>query len=122
MKDFTDAAFEELHNRHPAALKLLAGLDPRKNAALWVKSTIDGTDLKVLASVGGGWDHVSVSHRKRVPNWYELETVKRLCFLDDEIAIQLHVPPSNHITVHPNTLHLWRPHDWQIILPPRDMI
>jgi hypothetical protein len=88
----------------------------------WVKSPIDRADMKVIASSGMGWDHVSVSRSNRCPNWPEMEAVKRLFFKDEETAMQLHVPPSDHINVHPYCLHLWRPHDVEIPRPPGIMV
>jgi len=66
--------------------------------------------MRVMASAGMGWDHVSISRQNRCPNWPEMEHIKRLFFRDDETAMQLHVPPSDHISIHPYCLHLWRPH------------
>ena len=80
--------------------------------------TYNGTPMMVVASNGGGWDHISVSAQGRCPTWDEMERVKRLFFRDNEVAFQLHVPPRNHINNHPYTLHLWRPHDATIPLPP----
>lgn len=86
-------------------------------------SPIDGAPLNVIASDGGGWDHVSVSRRNRCPNWTEMEHVKRLFFRDDETAMELHVPPSDHLSPHPTCLHLWRPTDGQEIpRPPSFMV
>ena len=68
-----------------------------------------GTPLKVIASNGGGWDHVSVSCQNRCPTWAEMDYVKNLFFKDDEVVIQLHVAKSDHINYHPYCLHLWRP-------------
>jgi len=79
--------------------------------------------LLCVASSDGGWDHVSVSLSNRIPNWREMELVKRTFFRDDETAMQLHVPPKDHISVHPNCLHLWRPNDGrQIPLPPHEFV
>lgn len=78
--------------------------------------------LRVIASFGGGWDHVSVSLPNRCPNWTEMEHVKRPFFRDDEVAMQLHVPPSDHINLYPNCLHLWRPHNVAIPRPPSFMV
>ncbi len=83
-----------------------------------VPSTIDGGALKTIASCGEGWEHVSVSRPNRCPNWPEMEQVKRLFFKDDETAMQLHVPPSDHISHHPYCLHIWRPIDAEIPRPP----
>ena len=87
-----------------------------------VPSPIDRADMRVIASAGDGWDHVSVSRRNHPPNWAEMEYVKRLFFRDDETAMQLHVPPSDHISVHPHCLHIWRPHNIEIPRPPAMMV
>ena len=87
-----------------------------------VPSPIDGVRLHVVASAGGGWDHVSVSRPNRCPNWPELECVKRLFFKADETAMQLHVPWAAHINRHPYCLHLWRPHHVEIPRPPQLMV
>jgi hypothetical protein len=78
--------------------------------------------LHIIASWGGGWDHVSVSLHDRCPTWDEMERVKRAFFLDGETAMQLHVPVKDHINVHPYCLHLWRPHEGSIPLPPKWMV
>lgn len=83
----------------------------------------EGGRLKIIASSGGGWEHVSISRTDRTPTWKEMEFIKRLFFLDNETAMQLHVKPSEHINRHPNCLHLWRPNDGrEIPLPPANMV
>jgi len=86
---------------------------------MWEKPAVM---LRVIASIGGGWDHASVSLADRTPVWEELEFVKRLLFKPDEVAIQFHVPADDHINVHPYTLHLWRSHRQRIRLPPKVFI
>ena len=83
-----------------------------------VRSPIDRACMAVIASVGAGWDHVSVSRKNRVPNWAEMEHVKRLFFNDDETAVQFHVPSEAHISFHEFVLHLWRPQDVALPRPP----
>lgn len=78
--------------------------------------------LRVLASNGEGWDHLSVSMVNRCPRWSEMEFIKRLFFLPEEVAMQLHVPPSDHISFHPYCLHIWRPHGAEIPLPPPELV
>ena len=85
-------------------------------------SPSDGQPLRVIASSGEGWDHVSVSREKRCPNWPEMEFVKRKFFEDNETAMQLHVAIADHINMHPYTLHLWRPHNAEIPMPPKDAV
>ncbi len=90
--------------------------------AFYIPSPIDRHPMCVIASVGEGWDHVSVSRTNRCPNWTEMEHVKRLFFLDAETAMQLHVPPSEHRSLHPYCLHMWRPLDCEIPRPPADHV
>jgi hypothetical protein len=92
--------------------------------AFYVKSPTGkrGDLLQVIATDGLGWDHVSVSMEQRLPTWPELEHVKRIFFAEDEVAMQLHVPAADHINVHPNCLHLWRPQAVPIPLPDKIMV
>jgi hypothetical protein len=90
--------------------------------AFQVPSPIDKAPMTVVASSGDGWDHVSVSRTNRCPNWPELEHVRKLFFRDDETVMQLHVPGKDHINLHPNCLHLWRPQNAEIPLPPKFMV
>jgi hypothetical protein len=80
-----------------------------------------GTEqLRVIAAAGGGWDHVSVSLEHRCPLWEEMKHVHKLLFRDDEVAMQLHLPETDHINIHPFVLHMWRPrHTHKIPLPPK---
>jgi hypothetical protein len=82
----------------------------------------DTAFLRVVASSGDGWDHVSVSLEHRCPTWAEMDWVKRLFFKDNEVAFQLHPKPSDHINIHPYTLHLWRPLNRNIPLPPAHLV
>ena len=87
-----------------------------------VPSPIDHKTMCVIASTGDDWDHVSISRKTRCPNWQEMEHIKRLFFKDEEMAMQLHMPPSEHINNHPYCLHLWRPQREQIPSPPSFMV
>lgn len=93
-----------------------------KNGAFEVPSPIDGGALRVVASDGAGWEHVSVSRRNRCPNWPEMSHIKKLFFRDDETVMQLHVPVSDHVNDHPHCLHLWRPLSAEIPRPPSWMV
>lgn len=85
-------------------------------------SPIDNGSLRVIASSHDGWDHVSVSRANRCPNWPEMSYIAQQFFADDEVAMQLHVPASEHVNNHPNCLHWWRPTDQTIPLPPSSMV
>ena len=81
-----------------------------------------GEILRVIASNGFGWDHVSVSLAKRCPTWPEMSVVRDLCFKPEECIMELHVPRAEHINHHPYALHMWRPHDVEIPRPPGWMV
>ena len=91
--------------------------------AFWIPSPIDKAPLRVIASQGVGWDHVSVSRKNRCPNWAEMDYIKRLFFAPDEVCMQLHVAEAKHISVAHTCLHIWRPNDGtEIPLPPAIMV
>lgn len=80
-----------------------------------------GQPLYIIASCGDAdvcWEHVSVSLRNRTPNWAEMCFVKDAFWLPEETVLQFHPPQSQYVNLHPFCLHLWRPLDWPIILPP----
>lgn len=84
----------------------------------------EGPTFLVIASNDKGWDHLSVSLRERCPGWEEMDRIKRIFFKPDEVAMQLHLPVTDHINCHPHTLHIWRPHGTKraIPLPPKEMV
>lgn len=74
------------------------------------------------------WEHVSVrigvlkyhgKIKERIPTWDEMCAVKKLFWEDDEPVMQLHPPESDYINCHPCVLHLWRPTDQKIPMPPK---
>ena len=85
---------------------------------------IRGWEGSVIASWGGGWDHVSVAPRKlnKVPTWDDMCAIKELFFKDDEAVIEIHPPKSEYVNNMPNCLHLWRANDKEMILPPSFMV
>jgi hypothetical protein len=96
--------------------------DDPKDGGLYFDFNNHGIMYRVIASWGGGWDHVSVSSRRRLPTWSDMTIMYRLFFKDDEYAMQLHCPPDAHINCHPYCLHLWRPQNEAIPTPPQKMV
>lgn len=64
------------------------------------------------------WEHVSVSLPARCPTWKEMDFIKRIFWRDDELVLQFHVPRAQHVNLHENCLHLWKPVGVEIPLPP----
>lgn len=78
----------------------------------------DGSDWKEAKLSGEPWEHVSVSCQHRCPSWNEMSFIKNLCWDPEETVIQFHPPASSYVNVHPYCLHLWRPMETSIPLPP----
>lgn len=81
-----------------------------------------GEMVQVIASNGLGWDHVSVCAKNRVPTWEEMCKVKDFFFEPEECVMQLHPPQSQYVNCHPYVLHLWRPQNLSIPMPPVVMV
>lgn len=77
--------------------------------------------LRIVAS-SDLWEHVSVSLKNRTPTWAEMEFVCRLFWDEEEAVMQLHPPRSQWVSNHPFCLHLFRPIDQAIPLPPVGMV
>lgn len=86
----------------------------------WV--TIKGKMLNVIYSNGGGWDHVSVSLKNRCPTWEEMCEIKDIFFSDDECCIEYHPAKSNYVNYHPYCLHIWKPQEATIPMPPMNYV
>lgn len=82
----------------------------------------ESNELKIIATDGQGeqpiWEHVSVSLNNRCPNWKELCLIKDLFWDDEDCVIQYHPPKSKYVNHYPNVLHLWRPVESEIPMPP----
>lgn len=78
--------------------------------------------MHIIASSGGGWEHVSVSRKNRCPNWPEMSHVRALFFRDEETVVEYHVPKADHVSVHDYCLHLWRSTTTDFPRPPKWMV
>ena len=76
---------------------------PYNNQKLFVITSLDN-DLDGIA-----WEHVSVSLKKRVPTYAEMNFIKNLCWDPEDEVIHFFPKASQHVNVHEYCLHLWRP-------------
>lgn len=90
----------------------------------YFKIFLNGRAFIVMASTGGGWDHVSVStkNQKRCPTWEEMKAIKEMFFNPDEWAVQYNPPQSDNINFCENCLHLWRPQNQEFPKPPKEFV
>lgn len=86
---------------------------------------VGGKGYNVIASNGGGWDHISVTPtntKRGCPTWEVMCDIKKMFFEDDEIVLQYHPAKAEYINIYPCCLHLWRPQHEQIPTPPKYMV
>lgn len=87
------------------------------------KVHVDGRSFFVIASNGGGWEHVSVQpcnrKRKSCPTWEEMCKIKDMFFQPEECVIEYHPPKSDYVNNVETCLHLWRPIGVDIPMPPK---
>jgi hypothetical protein len=127
MKNLCDPELVKFRDHHADALYGTRDEDRAAGGAFLVMRREPGplgrmVNLRVLASTGEGWDHVSVSLSNRTPTWAEMDHVKQLFFERNEVAMQLHVPTKDNVNNHPFCLHLWRPHNAEIPRPPAILV
>lgn len=78
--------------------------------------------LRIIASWGGGWDHVSVSTACGCPTWEEMVQVKQIFFRPDETCVQFHPADDKYVNTCGSCLHIWRQQGHEYELPPREMV
>lgn len=82
--------------------------------------------LCIIVSWSKGWEHVSI-HAKGLcedftPFWEDMCYIKNMFFKLSETVVQFHPPSNVYVNEHPHTLHLWRPIETDIKLPPIWMV
>ena len=82
----------------------------------------NGRLYKIIASSGYGWEHISVSSEKFTPGWEVMCRIKNMFFNDDEVVMQLHPAKKDYINNCTTCLHLWRPLEQAIPLPPKEFV
>ena len=85
-----------------------------------------GATLQIVASDASepeaeGWEHVSISTEtgNRCPNWPEMCFIKALFWSDEETVMQLHPRKTDYVNLHNFCLHMWRPLECDIPMPPK---
>lgn len=86
-----------------------------KNDASWgfngyFEFEVNCIPIKVVASDGEGWQHVSVSlvASSFTASWDMMCKVKDLFWEPEDAVIQIHPPKSEYVNFHKGCLHLWR--------------
>lgn len=99
------------------------GTDPSLgNNGLFTCKLRSGATVRVIASEGLGWEHVSASLPTRCPTWSEMCEVKAMFWGPEDCVVQYHPPESEYVNCHPYCLHLWRPIGTSLLRPPAILV
>lgn len=92
------------------------------NGLFFVPCARHSNVLRVIATDGEGWEHVSVSLPNRCPTWAEMCRIKDLFWSESDCVVQYHPPKSDWVNNHQYCLHLWRPIGVDMPRPPALMV
>ena len=79
-------------------------------------------ELHFIFSWAMGFEHLSVSTPTRTPTWEEMCIMKDIFWKDDEECMQVHPKKENYIDNMKYCLHIWRPINQKIPMPPNIMV
>ena len=78
--------------------------------------------LHFMFSWGCGFEHLSVSTPIQCPTWEQMCKMKDIFWRDDEVCMQLHPKKEDYVNCMQYCLHIWRPIDKEIPMPPSIMV
>lgn len=100
------------------------GSSPRDGNNGFFLAKIQSFEVRIIASDGTGWEHVSVSfsNPEKTPSWSIMCQVKDLFWGPEDVVIQFHPRESEYVNFHKGCLHLWRQAGKNFQTPPSIMI
>jgi hypothetical protein len=79
----------------------------------------NGRDWQQAGMPGEPWEHVSISKEFGILSTYlERKWVRETFWEDEETVIEFWPPKSKFVNINPGVLHLWRPTETVIPMPP----
>lgn len=76
----------------------------------------------VTAERTAEWEHVAVSLLRSCPSWEEMCEIKDFFWNEEETVIQFHPKKSEYVNICKTCLHLWRPVNVELPLPPKKLL
>ena len=83
--------------------------------------SVNGIKCSLVFSWGGGWEHVSIMpYDSRItPSWDDMCKLKNMFWKEDEAVVQIHPRKQDYVNRAKNCLHLWKPIEQELPLPPK---
>lgn len=73
-----------------------------------------------------GWEHVSAHiveyGAQCTPTWEHMCCIKDMFWDEEEVVVQYHPAKSDYVNNHPHVLHLWKPTEKTMPVPPSIMV
>ena len=83
----------------------------------------NGRIVRIIASDGAGWEHVSVSlEGQKMPGWNLMCQIKDVFWDKEDTVIQYHPAMKDYVNHHPACFHLWKPVGVELPCPPSHLI
>ena len=76
-------------------------------------------------SWGAGWEHCSVSitdRYERCPDWEQMCFIKDTFWNENECCVQYHPAKKDYVNNHKYCLHIWKPIEQELPMPPSIMV
>ena len=91
---------------------------------LWGDCSVNGIKCSLIASWYGGWEHVSIApyDKKITPSWNDMCKLKNMFWSEDEAVVQIHPRKQDYVNAAKNCLHLWKPIEQELPLPPKEFV
>ena len=88
------------------------------------KVNINGIKCSLIFSWYGGWKHVSIMpyDKKIIPSWNDMCKLKNMFWSENEAVMQIHPRKEDYVNTAKNCLHLWKPTEEDMPLPPKEFV
>lgn len=81
-----------------------------------------GKWLNFIFSYQLGWEHLSVSMPSKTPSWEQMCMMKDIFWGEDEACVQYHPKKEDYVNNHQHCLHIWKPVEEFLPLPPSILV
>lgn len=90
----------------------------------WGDCSINGVKCSLIVSWYGGWEHVSIMpyDKRKTPTWDDMCKLKSMFWTEDEAVVQYHPRKEDYVNMAKNCLHLWKPTEQELPLPPKQFV
>lgn len=112
-------SLEEIRNTRNLFIEAEA---PNDGMGGYYYDSLNNKRFNFIFSYQMGWEHLSVSMPSRTPSWEQMCKMKDIFWSEDEACIQYHPKKEDYVNMHPHCLHIWRPTEEALPIPPHILV